>query len=82
MSGIYLRDGDGYVAMRETPYDAEDVPQELIERHPEMLAGGEDPGDPLILPRTGGVRSPTDRLRVATQERHARCEQPIALSRR
>jgi hypothetical protein len=29
MSGIYLRDGDRYVAMRETPYNAEDVLQEL-----------------------------------------------------
>ncbi len=51
MSGIYLRDGDRYVAMRETPYDAEDVLQELIERHPEMLAGGEDSGYSLILVR-------------------------------
>jgi hypothetical protein len=51
MSGIYLRDGDRYVAMRETPYDAEDVLQALIERHPEMLGGGEDSGHALILVR-------------------------------
>lgn len=51
MSGIYLRDGDRYVAMRETPYDAEDVLQELIEHHPEMLAGGEESGHSLILLR-------------------------------
>jgi hypothetical protein len=51
MSGIYLRDGDRYVAMRETPYDTEDILQELIERHPEMLAGGDDSGHSLILVR-------------------------------
>jgi hypothetical protein len=71
MSGIYLRDGDRYVAMRETPYDAEDVLQELIERHPEMLGGGEDSGHSLILVRReagvseqedGGARWSLDHL--------------------
>jgi hypothetical protein len=37
--------------MRETPYDAEDVLQELIERHPEMLAGDDAPHGPLVLVR-------------------------------
>lgn len=40
-AGIYLRRGDTYIAMDETPYDAEDVLQQLIERHPEILAGAE-----------------------------------------
>jgi hypothetical protein len=37
--------------MRETPYDAEDVLQELIERHPEMLAGDDAAHGPLVLVR-------------------------------
>lgn len=37
--------------MHETPYDAEDVLQELIERHPEMLAGDAAAHGPLILVR-------------------------------
>lgn len=61
MSGIYLRDGDRYVAMRETPYHAEEVLQELIERHPEMLAGGEESGHSLILiRREAGVSEAED----------------------
>jgi hypothetical protein len=36
--GIYLKHGDRYLAMAERPYDAEDVLQELIASHPEMLA--------------------------------------------
>src|SRR4051812_28302413 len=43
MSGIYLRQGEGLVAMRETPYDTEAVLQELIGKHPQVLAG--EPGD-------------------------------------
>lgn len=35
------------VAMRAAPYDAEDVLQELIEKHPDLLAGAQmSPGDP------------------------------------
>ena len=37
--------------MRETPYDAEDVLQELIERHPEMLAGDDSEHGSLVLVR-------------------------------
>ena len=51
MDGIYLRHGDRYVAMHETAYDAEHVLQELIERHPEMLAGGDESRQSLILVR-------------------------------
>lgn len=54
--GIYLRQGQAYIAMDETPYDAEDVLQELIERHPEMLAGNDAAHGPLILvKREAGV---------------------------
>lgn len=49
--GIYLRHGGTYIAMTETPYEAEDVLQQLIERHPEMLAGENAAHGPLILVR-------------------------------
>jgi len=39
MAGIYLRQGDVLVAMRETPYDAEHVLQKLVAEHPQVLAG-------------------------------------------
>jgi hypothetical protein len=39
MTGIYLRQGATFIAMREAPYKAEDVLQELVAEHPEMLAG-------------------------------------------
>jgi hypothetical protein len=39
MTGIYLRQGTTFIAMREAPYTAEDVLQELVAEHPEMLAG-------------------------------------------
>jgi hypothetical protein len=37
--------------MRETPYSAEDVLQQLIEEHPEMLGGDDAPHGQLILVR-------------------------------
>lgn len=51
MSGIYLRDGEMYVSMSETPFDAERVLQALIAQHPEVLA--DEPGGrgPLLLVR-------------------------------
>jgi hypothetical protein len=49
--GIYLRHGRTYIAMRETPCDAEDVLHELIERHPEMLAGDDAAHGSLVLMR-------------------------------
>jgi hypothetical protein len=61
MTGIYLRQGDTYVAMRETPYDTEDLLQGLIERHPEMLASEEDGRQSVILVRReAGVSGPDD----------------------
>jgi hypothetical protein len=49
--GIYLRHGETYVEMIETPYHPEDVLQRLIERHPEMLTGDAAAHGPLILVR-------------------------------
>ncbi len=47
--------------MRETPYDAEDVLQELIERHPEMLAGEDAAHGSLVLVRReAGVSQDAD----------------------
>jgi hypothetical protein len=43
MAGIYLRQGDTFIAMRETPYEAEAILQKLVAEHPEMLAGN-NPG--------------------------------------
>jgi hypothetical protein len=59
--GIYLRRGHTYIAMGETPYDAEDVLQQLIERHPEMLAGDEaGHGSLILVRREAGVRDEED----------------------
>ncbi|NCD16194.1 MAG: hypothetical protein EOL91_02575 [Actinobacteria bacterium] len=45
--GLFYLDNEDLVAMRVTQYDAEDVLQELIEKHPDLLAGGQmSPGDP------------------------------------
>jgi hypothetical protein len=61
MSGIYLQQGDIYVAMHETPYDSEDVLQHLIERFPEMLATSDGDGPSLVLVRReAGVSGPED----------------------
>ena len=59
--GIYLRHGETYVAMRETPYGAEDVLQQLIEEHPEML-GGDDAayGSLVLVRREAGVSERED----------------------
>src|SRR5262245_59238589 len=51
VSGIYLRDGAEYIRMRDTPYQAEDVLQELIAHHPRMLGGEDDEHGRLILVR-------------------------------
>src|SRR3954468_19873447 len=61
VSDIYLRHGETYVAMRETPYGAEDVLQQLIEEHPEML-GGEDAayGSRVLVRREAGVSDRED----------------------
>jgi hypothetical protein len=39
MAGVYLRQGDGFIRMREQPYDEELVLQNLVAEHPEFLAG-------------------------------------------
>ncbi len=44
MSGVFIRQGDALVQLREAPYDAETVLQELIERHPKLLASDADDG--------------------------------------
>lgn len=58
--GLFHIDGDDTLtAMHEAPYDAEDILQELIERHPDLLAGGQmTPDDPrrwLLVRREQGV---------------------------
>jgi hypothetical protein len=61
VSGVYLRHGGTYIAMRETPYGAEDVLQQLIEEHPEMLGGEDAPHGPLVLVRReAGVSDEAD----------------------
>ena len=37
--GVFLRRGEGLVEMIEERYELEDHLQELIERHPNLLAG-------------------------------------------
>jgi hypothetical protein len=44
MAGVFLRRGEQLVRMREVPYEAEVVLQDLLEQHPEVLAS-EDAGD-------------------------------------
>ena len=59
MGGVFLRRGDELVAMFEQRYELEDHLQELIERHPNLLAGDQvDPDAPrrwLLLSREAGV---------------------------
>ncbi|HKG38482.1 MAG TPA: hypothetical protein VKB25_05790 [Conexibacter sp.] len=51
MSGVFLRQGDALVQLREAPYNAESVLQELLERYPELLAGeANDDNDPTSPP--------------------------------
>jgi hypothetical protein len=75
MPGIYLRDGEMYVAMNETPFDAESVLQALIAQHPEMLTDEDAGQGRLLLVRReatvmdqedGGGRWSLDRLYVDT----------------
>ena len=58
--GLFHMDRDGVlIAMTETRYSAEDVLQELLERHPDLLAGGqmtpEDPRRWALIAREHGV---------------------------
>jgi hypothetical protein len=57
MGAIYLRHGGTYVAMTEQPYESEDVLQQLLEQHPEMLADqAADHGGLLLIRREVPVR--------------------------
>jgi hypothetical protein len=65
MPSIFLRDGTSYLAMSETAYAAEDVLQQLIEHHPEILAGDDATHGRLVLVRReAGV---TDREAAAAR---------------
>jgi hypothetical protein len=55
MSGIFLRQGDSFIAMREAPYEAERVLQELLAEHPEVLAGDTSAAAWLLITREAGV---------------------------
>jgi hypothetical protein len=59
VGGVFLRRGDELVEMTEQPYALEDHLQELIERHPNLLAGDQvDPDAPrrwMLLSREAGV---------------------------
>jgi len=57
MAGIFLRQGDSFVALREEPYEAEAILQELIAEHPHVLSGDDfEHGDLLLVWREAGVR--------------------------
>lgn len=60
MSAIFLKHGGTYVSMTEQSYDAESVLQELIQRHPEMLAGEDARGRLLLVKREAGVNDRED----------------------
>lgn len=51
MPGIYLRQGDAYVPMTETPFDREDLLQALIAQHPNLLSDEAASRGPLLLLR-------------------------------
>ncbi len=63
MSGIYLRQGAEFIAMREAPYEAESLLQALLAEHPEVLAG-DDSGDSrqawLLVQREAAVADEPD----------------------
>jgi len=61
MTGIFLRHGTSFVALREQHYEAETVLQELIAEHPEMLAGDDaEHGNLLLIRREAGVSDQED----------------------
>ncbi len=66
MSGVFLRQGGELVRMRETGYETEAVLQELLEQHPEVLAGGESGDAPaawLLVKREAHVALGDESLR-------------------
>jgi hypothetical protein len=61
VAGIYLKHGDMYVPMTETPYDSEDVLQALIAQHSEILADKNAGQERLLLVRReAGVNEEVD----------------------
>jgi hypothetical protein len=63
VSGIYLRQGDEFIAMREAPYEAESLLQALLAEHPEVLAGDDsDDGQRawLLIRREAAVADEPD----------------------
>lgn len=61
MPGIYLKHGETYVSMTETPYDSEGVLQALIAQHPEVLADEHaGQGRLLLVRREAGVSDQAD----------------------
>jgi hypothetical protein len=64
MSGIFFRQGDELIEMTEQPYALEDHLQELLARHPNLLAGGqinrESPRRWLLVAREAGLPSEED----------------------
>jgi len=73
MAAVFSKQGDDYVAMAETPYEHEAILQELLARHPALLAGDDAGGNDLLLIRreasvalggTGGPRGSLDHLFV------------------
>lgn len=56
VTGIFLRQGASFVALREQGYQAEALLQELIAEHPEILAGDDTQhGTLLLIRREAGV---------------------------
>jgi hypothetical protein len=57
MAPVFLRQGDTLVAMTEAPYVAESVLQELLERFPGLLSGGEPGRVPawLLIQREASI---------------------------
>jgi len=62
--GIFVRRGDELIAMSEEPYELEDHLQELLARHPDLLAGGQmnrdDPRRWLLVSREAGLPDEQD----------------------
>jgi hypothetical protein len=55
LAGVFLRQGDDYVAMGEVPYEQEAILQELLARYPALLAGDDGGGDLLLIRREASV---------------------------
>lgn len=60
MAGIFLKQGDALVPMREAPYTAEAVLQTLVASHPELLTGDDSNGRLLLIRREAAVKEAAD----------------------